>query len=77
MLSVVVLPAPFGPTRPKNEPTGMSRDSPLTAILRSKRLYRPRMETAARGSGGGSVATAGREGTDDDAVRAGKPPICG
>ncbi len=35
---VVVLPAPFGPTRPKNEPAGTSRSMPSTAIFSPKRL---------------------------------------
>ena len=29
--SVVVLPAPFGPTSPKNEPCGTTRSTPATA----------------------------------------------
>ena len=31
--SVVVLPAPLGPSRPKNEPAGTSRSTPATATL--------------------------------------------
>ena len=45
---VVVLPAPLGPSRPKNEPAGTSRSTPATAIFASNRLVRPRSESASR-----------------------------
>ena len=51
MDSVVVLPAPFGPSRPKNEPAGTSRSTPATASLVSNRLTRPRSDIAGSGSG--------------------------
>ena len=31
-LMVVVLPAPFGPSSPKNSPAGTSNEIPLTAV---------------------------------------------
>src|SRR6478735_7424662 len=43
---VVVLPAPLGPTRPKNDPRGTSRSTPLTAMTSPKRLPSPRMAMA-------------------------------
>src|SRR6266516_1262043 len=46
MLRVVVLPAPFGPTRPKKQPCGTSRLSQSTAILGPYALRRPRRESA-------------------------------
>src|SRR5579871_889155 len=50
MRSVVVLPAPLGPTRPKNEPRGTSSDSPATATFAPNRLARPRSTTAGQAS---------------------------
>src|SRR2546421_8320236 len=46
MDSDVVLPAPFGPSRPKNEPVGTSRSTPSTATTRSNRLTRSRIASA-------------------------------
>src|SRR6266516_712744 len=46
MLRVVVLPAPFGPTRPKKQPCGTSRLSQSTAILGPYALRRPPRESA-------------------------------
>src|SRR6476660_3344795 len=43
---VVVLPAPLGPTRPKNDPRGTSRSTPLTATRSPNRLPSPRMAMA-------------------------------
>ena len=43
---VVVLPAPFGPTRPKNDPTGTSRSMWSTAGLPPNDLVRPRSANA-------------------------------
>ncbi|BCW76162.1 hypothetical protein NicSoilB11_24870 [Arthrobacter sp. NicSoilB11] len=49
MDSVVVLPAPLGPTIPKNEPAGTSRLMPSTAIFPPNLLASPRMDRAATG----------------------------
>ena len=49
MDSVVVLPAPFGPTIPKKEPAGTSRLMPSTAILLPKRLASPLIDRAVAG----------------------------
>ena len=46
MRSVVVLPAPFGPTMPKNEPRGTSRLTSATAIFGPNALARPRTVSA-------------------------------
>src|SRR5579862_8232529 len=46
MRSVVVLPAPLGPTRPKNDPRGTSSDRPATATFGPNRFTRPRSTTA-------------------------------
>ncbi|CAM5469806.1 hypothetical protein SDIAM103S_03472 [Streptomyces diastaticus subsp. diastaticus] len=43
---VVVLPAPFGPTRPTNLPAGRSRSIPATAVCCPNRFHRPRTRTA-------------------------------
>ena len=40
--SVVVLPAPFGPSRPKTDPAGTSRSSPSSARTAPNRFVRPR-----------------------------------
>jgi hypothetical protein len=45
-LTTVVLPAPFGPSRPKTLPPGMVRSTPSTAVVAPKRLVRPRATTA-------------------------------
>ena len=45
--SVVVLPAPFGPTRPKISPGSTARSRPATASVRSYRLTRPWVSTMA------------------------------
>ena len=57
--SVVVLPAPFGPSRPKTDPAGTSRSSPSTASTPPgppNRLVRPR-QTTAGGAAGSLLAT--------------------
>src|SRR5215210_2851526 len=47
----VVLPAPFGPSRPKNEPAGMSRaKSSIASVPSSYRLVRPRSWSAGASS---------------------------
>src|SRR6266540_2740776 len=46
MPSVVVLPAPLGPTRPKKQPCGMSRSIPATASFAPKALRRPLTDRA-------------------------------
>ena len=51
MRSVVVFPAPFGPTSPKKDPRGMSRSIPSTATFPSNDFRSDRTETA-----GASVA---------------------
>src|SRR5208337_4463288 len=43
---VVVLPAPFGPSRPKIEPAATLKDSSLTAVNDPKRRVKPRVSTA-------------------------------
>src|SRR5262245_13431068 len=62
--SVVVLPAPFGPSSAWNSPRGISRSSPSTAVNSPKRFTSPRMRSAASTSGqdGGRHE---REGGDD------------
>src|SRR5471032_800345 len=45
-LIVVVLPAPFGPRKPKNSPSATSSDRPSTAVIEPYRLVSCRMETA-------------------------------
>ena len=44
--SVVVLPAPLGPTSPKNDPTGTSRSMWSTTVRPPKDLVSPRIATA-------------------------------
>src|SRR5688572_17315527 len=46
ILSVVVLPAPFGPSTPKIAPAGTERSTPSTAVNPSKRLTSPRASIA-------------------------------
>src|SRR5262245_55008893 len=46
ILIVVVLPAPFGPRKPKQPPTGISRSIPSTATVVAKCFTRPRASTA-------------------------------
>ena len=46
MLSMVVLPAPLGPSTPKISPRRTSRSMPSTARLSPKVLTSPRAETA-------------------------------
>ena len=46
MDSVVVLPAPLGPSSPKNDPVGTSRFTPATATLLSNRFTSPRSANA-------------------------------
>ncbi len=59
MDNVVVLPAPFGPTRPKKLPGGTARFTPATAVLAPNRLHRPRAHTA------GATGPADTTGTAD------------
>ena len=47
---VVVFPAPFGPTRPKNDPVGTSRSMPSTATFSPNRFTRPVICSAAAAS---------------------------
>src|SRR4249920_3630882 len=42
----VVLPAPFGPRRPKTMPSGTSRSTPARAVVDPNRLTTPRTPTA-------------------------------
>ena len=58
MRIVVVLPAPFGPTRPKKHPRGTSRSTPATAIFSSNRFHKLLTTTAghSRAVGAGSEA---------------------
>src|SRR3954454_154083 len=54
--SVVVLPAPFGPSNPKTDPAGTSRSSRSTARTPPpavKRLVNPRQTTVTGASDGG------------------------
>src|SRR5215212_1082231 len=44
--TVVVLPAPFGPSRPKHSPTNTSRSSPLTAVTSVNLFTRPEQRKA-------------------------------
>src|SRR6478609_8487074 len=60
---VVVLPAPLGPTSPKNDPRGTSRSMPRTAMRSPKRLPSPR--TAMAGPSSGTPCGAGRSGGGD------------
>src|SRR4051794_33647899 len=46
MRIVVDLPAPFGPSRPTQVPTGRSRSRPSTAVIGPNRLTTPRMRIA-------------------------------
>ena len=39
--TVVVLPAPLGPSRPSTEPSGTTKDTPSTATVSPKCLTRP------------------------------------
>src|SRR5579883_128084 len=45
MLTVVLLPAPLGPSRPKTSPFPISKLMPSTAMRSPKRLVRPRTIT--------------------------------
>ncbi len=49
MLTVVVLPAPFGPSRAKTEPAGMRRSMPSRTVLSPYALRRPVVVIAAGG----------------------------
>jgi len=51
MRIVVVLPAPFGPTRPKKHPRGTSRSTPATATFWSNRFHSPLTATAGHPAG--------------------------
>src|SRR3954454_13681080 len=42
----VVLPAPFGPSRPKTMPSGTSRSTPARAVVEPNRLTTPPTRTA-------------------------------
>src|SRR6185312_5867672 len=59
---VVDLPAPLGPSRPRQMPSGTSRSSPSTAVIVPKRLTTPRSSIAAMrrfsmiGGAGGELA---------------------
>ncbi len=44
----VVLPAPFGPSRPKTIPSGTSRSTPASAVVDPNRLTTPPTRTADR-----------------------------
>ena len=44
--TVVVLPAPFGPSMPKHSPARTSRSRPSTAVTSAYRLTRPRQRRA-------------------------------
>jgi hypothetical protein len=46
ILIVVVLPAPFGPTKPQIEPLGMARSTPSTTVRSPKRFVSPVVERA-------------------------------
>ena len=50
MRSVVVLPAPLGPTMPKNEPRGTSTLISATAIFGPNALASPRTVSAGHAS---------------------------
>src|SRR3990172_5404507 len=52
MLISVVFPAPFGPSRPKNSPSSISRSMPASACRAPKRLETCRTSIAAIRSGG-------------------------
>jgi hypothetical protein len=41
MRTAVVLPAPFGPSRPQTVPDGTSKPTPSSAVVPPKRLTRP------------------------------------
>ncbi|HEX3388417.1 MAG TPA: hypothetical protein VHT94_05200 [Streptosporangiaceae bacterium] len=58
VLMVVVLPAPFGPTKPQTEPTGMARSTPSTTVRRPKRFVSPAVDTAREAPGGSPVRRA-------------------
>ena len=55
MEMVVVLPAPFGPSRPKIEPRTIENDTPSTAVMSPNRFTSPSAVTMA---GAGSDVTA-------------------
>src|SRR3954447_26166832 len=46
MRTSVVLPAPFGPRRPKTIPSGTSRSTPASAVVEPNRLTTPAALTA-------------------------------
>src|SRR5690348_1767382 len=46
MRTSVVLPAPFGPSRPKTMPSGTSRSTPARAVVDPNRLTTPATRTA-------------------------------
>ena len=52
---VVVLPAPFGPSRPKISPCSMRRSMPSTAACSPKRCRRPSISSAGAVSGIGAA----------------------
>src|ERR1700684_1279112 len=52
---VVVLPAPFGPTKPQTDPEGMASARPSTTVRSPKRFVSPAVETARCPRGPSSV----------------------
>jgi hypothetical protein len=55
---VVVLPAPFGPSRPYVSPGAMAKPTPSTAVRSPNRRTRPlHASTGSRGGASGSVCT--------------------
>ena len=49
--TVVVFPAPLGPSSPRHVPAGTEKDTPSTAVTSSKRFTRPSTEMASSGHG--------------------------
>ncbi len=56
ILMVVVLPAPFGPSRENNSPCSMERSTPSTAVRSPKLLDRAMVSTAATAPSAGVAA---------------------
>jgi hypothetical protein len=57
MWTVVVLPAPFGPRRPKTMPSLSARSIPSTAVTVPKRFVRPSPRVAMTTPENASAAT--------------------
>src|SRR5215469_17799292 len=55
ILIVVVLPAPFGPTKPQTAPLGMAKLTPSTTVRSPKRFVSPVVDTASDDLGGSPV----------------------